>query len=219
MKVNIIYNEFIKSINIDLSNQIGILQEKILSEYNLSIYDIEYSELILKENKKSISFLLGSNKLLFSDRLDHFLKREDLQFEDINHIIVYDKKSDNIIIERYNEWYKNMYKNRRILRFPIELILANILRVDSIQEEEYPYNNTETFEDVKVTLNHEEFNNLEKFYYNSNESKECLICLEKFEINDQVTKIHCNHIFHTICIKEWLLKENNKCPVCRVSVK
>jgi hypothetical protein len=251
--VNIIYNEFIKNINIDLSSQVGVLQEKILSEFNLSIYDIEYSELVVKYNKNTMSFVkdnstfvkdtksfvkdsssfvkdsssfvkdtssfvLGSNKILFSDRLDYFLKREGLQFQDINYIRVYNKKSDNIIIERYNDWYKNMYKNRRILRFPIEVILANILRVDSIQEEEYN-SYFDTFEDIKVTLNQDEFNNLEKFYFNSTESRECLICLEKFEINDQVTKIHCNHIFHTICIKEWFLKENSKCPVCRVDVK
>jgi hypothetical protein len=202
-------------IDVDLSNQIGILQEKILSEYNLSIYHIEYSEMNVKE---SISFVLGSNKMLFDDTLEYFLKREDLKFEDIKNITIYDKKSDNIIIERYNEWYKNIYKNRRLLRFPIEIILANILRIDSIQDED-ENDHYNTFKDVKVTLNQDEFNNLEKFNFNLNETKECLICLENFKINDQVTKIHCNHIFHTTCIKEWLLKENSKCPVCRIDVK
>ncbi|KAM6600903.1 hypothetical protein CsatA_020512 [Cannabis sativa] len=44
---------------------------------------------------------------------------------------------------------------------------------------------------------------------------ECVICLEDFEKGDscQVFPV-CNHIFHSICIGNWL-KKNPTCPLCR----
>ena len=57
--------------------------------------------------------------------------------------------------------------------------------------------------------------------------EECNICLAPFNIDDYVstqqqqqkintTGIRCQHIFHTTCIKQWLLN-NNGCPICRSS--
>jgi Ring finger domain len=53
---------------------------------------------------------------------------------------------------------------------------------------------------------------------------ECSICLEQFQIGDVVstasinstllTSCPCPHVFHHICVKEWLLKQNT-CPACR----
>ena len=89
-----------------------------------------------------------------------------------------------------------------------------------------PTNETTTFdfnnfEDIKVILDDDTFNNLERVNYNSLNkelSNECLICLDTFEEIDEIVKIKCNHIFHCHCIKEWLCNESNKCPVCRVEV-
>jgi len=56
--------------------------------------------------------------------------------------------------------------------------------------------------------------------------EECNICLAPFNMGDYVstqqqkqnspTGIRCRHIFHTTCIKQWLLN-NNGCPICRSS--
>jgi len=56
--------------------------------------------------------------------------------------------------------------------------------------------------------------------------EECNICLAPFNIGDYVstqqrqqnspTGIRCRHIFHTTCIKQWLLI-NDVCPICRSS--
>jgi hypothetical protein len=76
-------------------------------------------------------------------------------------------------------------------------------------------------ENVKVILNNEQFENLETIEYKKIDNKElmkCLICIEDFNDNDIIKKIKCNHIFHTNCIKGWLCKESNKCPICRVEV-
>jgi len=46
---------------------------------------------------------------------------------------------------------------------------------------------------------------------------ECSICLGDHNDNDAFTKINkCNHIFHTKCINEWIMKCNKyTCPLCR----
>jgi len=84
------------------------------------------------------------------------------------------------------------------------------------------YNNINyDYEDVKIVLNEEQFNNLECKCYkdlNLNEFKECLICIDNFNKEDEIIKIKCNHIFHKNCIKSWLCEESNKCPVCRISI-
>ena len=76
-------------------------------------------------------------------------------------------------------------------------------------------------EDVIVALTEEEFNKNKSDEYNTfnleeNKCSECLICMEKFNKEDIVTQIKCNHIFHKPCIKPWLCEQSNKCPICRV---
>ena len=46
---------------------------------------------------------------------------------------------------------------------------------------------------------------------------ECSICLEEFEIGNQITELPCHHPFHAHCLSLWI-KENQNCPLCRVSV-
>ena len=45
-----------------------------------------------------------------------------------------------------------------------------------------------------------------------NEEK-CYMCLEK--INDNGTKLECNHIYHNICLENWR-KKSETCPECNV---
>lgn len=50
------------------------------------------------------------------------------------------------------------------------------------------------------------------------ESRECPVCKESFQLDEQVTEIPCNHIFHKECIISWL-KRNGTCPVCRYKLQ
>lgn len=43
--------------------------------------------------------------------------------------------------------------------------------------------------------------------------KECLICYEP-NMESEVVKLPCNHIFHKKCILQWF-KLKNTCPLCR----
>jgi hypothetical protein len=50
-----------------------------------------------------------------------------------------------------------------------------------------------------------------------NDISSCSICLEKIDY-ETISKISCNHYFHTTCIKLWLEK-NLSCPCCRTKPK
>jgi len=80
------------------------------------------------------------------------------------------------------------------------------------------------FEDVKVTISEEEFNNLKTEKINDNNieeynTKDCNICLESYNINDDITFLPCNHFFHKKCIHHWACNEKISCPVCRKDIR
>ena len=404
MRINLHYNEFIKNYELDISLKIGFIQQKILNLNNLLIYNIEYSHIKIKNN----FYILGSDDLSFHSILKDFLDKYNLNENDIEELIIYDRKRDengnvikeNIIINKYNEWFinnenenylnyiqnnNNIYNNfennnSHIIRFPIDVILENILRMpfnniqnneqnnivnrqytnqqnyiinnnqqndddnneqnddnnneqnnddnneqndddnneenDVENNEEYDVDNNEendvdnneendvdnngqdniieddlrrslrsgyiqnlneiinifdnmiqrniplnnefsinyeylslpilshehddlpdliddsgnifnfingsqTYEDIKVVLTEEQFNHQKHYFFKElkcDDLKECLICMQEFENEDEVTKITCNHIFHKNCIKNWVCRESNKCPICRLEV-
>lgn len=46
------------------------------------------------------------------------------------------------------------------------------------------------------------------------EQETCSICYETMSKGGQAKKIKCGHIYHLICIKQWM-QQSNTCPVCR----
>lgn len=75
-------------------------------------------------------------------------------------------------------------------------------------------------EDVKVVLQKSDFDKLKHFPVsedNLNEFQElrCNICMENYILNDEITKLDCNHFFHFNCIEHWLCNEHVTCPICR----
>ena len=82
------------------------------------------------------------------------------------------------------------------------------------------FNNEQEFEDVKVTLTIEQFSKLKNEKITNENidrycSKPCNICMDNYNIDDEITFLLCNHCFHTNCIKHWLCNEKVSCPVCR----
>lgn len=37
----------------------------------------------------------------------------------------------------------------------------------------------------------------------------------KIGVNEIVTTLQCNHLFHVECIAKWLRENHNTCPMCR----
>ena len=58
---------------------------------------------------------------------------------------------------------------------------------------------------------------VDQFALDFSEDKTCAICIDTFEIGDEVSwsRYHkCNHVFHYECIIPWL-KRHDECPYCR----
>merc|ERR1712226_663522 len=46
----------------------------------------------------------------------------------------------------------------------------------------------------------------------------CVICLDDFEVGDELRILPCNHVYHTNCVDPWLLQNLRVCPQCRKKV-
>ncbi|KAL4176823.1 hypothetical protein KRP22_001763 [Phytophthora ramorum] len=49
------------------------------------------------------------------------------------------------------------------------------------------------------------------------DARECVICQVDMSIGMRVTRMPCQHMFHTACLHEWL-QIGNSCPICRVEI-
>ena len=56
-------------------------------------------------------------------------------------------------------------------------------------------------------------------------SRECIICLETYEFNNEIIKLDCQHEFHKNCLFRWVIEITDneevilkKCPVCRKNI-
>lgn len=123
-----------------------------------------------------------------------------------------------------NGYYPNRYTQQNIWN-PLELNITQNF-TDSIfaslftNFNNFMEQNLNDLEDVKVTLSEEDFNKLDVIEdENLIENKQCNICLEdltKDELKSHnLIQLKCNHIYHNMCIKEWLTKQSTKCPMCR----
>ena len=51
------------------------------------------------------------------------------------------------------------------------------------------------------------------------ETSKCIICMEQFHTGEIFTSLPCTHRFHPTCIRTWLAKGRDACPVCMTTVK
>lgn len=49
------------------------------------------------------------------------------------------------------------------------------------------------------------------------EDSSCCICLNEYELLQELRVLPCSHHFHKDCVDEWLLV-NSTCPTCRTSI-
>ena len=50
------------------------------------------------------------------------------------------------------------------------------------------------------------------------DGEKCVICLEKYKVNEYKRELKCGHVFHKKCIDKWFKKccDNKSCPLCRI---
>ena len=79
-------------------------------------------------------------------------------------------------------------------------------------------NNSQSYQNVVVSMDDKEIDNLQSFKLESNLESNCSICMGQMEKEEFVTKLVCTHTFHTDCIQPYLKQYNYKCPICRAEL-
>jgi len=54
--------------------------------------------------------------------------------------------------------------------------------------------------------------------HKTNKEEDCSICIDEIESETIIKFIKCKHIFHIDCLSKWIVKGNNKCPLCRSTI-
>lgn len=80
------------------------------------------------------------------------------------------------------------------------------------------HNINEFEEDILITLDEKEINNLNKEVVETKQPDRCTICLQDIDKGDTMTKLQCGHYYHYDCIVKYLNEFDYKCPICRESV-
>jgi len=75
-----------------------------------------------------------------------------------------------------------------------------------------------TFENVVVTVDDTDFENLNTCVLTSDHELDCSICMSKMCKDEKITTLKCSHVYHTECITPYLKEYNYKCPICRSEV-
>ena len=70
-------------------------------------------------------------------------------------------------------------------------------------------------EDVRVTMDDNDFDNLKTITLEQSMDQDCTICLCSMDINEVVIELDCNHTFHKECIEKYFKEYSYKCPLCR----
>lgn len=98
--------------------------------------------------------------------------------------------------------------NRRLEMLENEMIRR--VEIESLQE----YKTQERKPGVKLNINNTIIDNKNISLFSD---KNCSICMEKFEKDNKIIILECDHVLHTDCIKEWV-KYKSECPVCRKNI-
>ena len=73
-------------------------------------------------------------------------------------------------------------------------------------------------EDVVVTVDDEDADNLKSFKIEEQLESDCCICMGPQIKDEMSTELLCKHTFHTECIQPYVRQYGNKCPVCRTEI-
>ena len=180
------------------------------------------------------------------DELNEEIERESLENHEIrnnNHNHngsndLFNVSSNNRSnMELFNNFQHRMRLLNALLAHRRRLILLNQQlnnNFNNIGEDDNIINVNFNFlnEDINANNNNEELiNNLpvfkvdEKFMEKSQKEdnkienfEKCVICMEKYKINEDIKTLPCFHIFHKDCIEQWLKAGKDTCPICKNKV-
>jgi hypothetical protein len=95
------------------------------------------------------------------------------------------------------------------------------LREDYAYYNSVPVFNNYGYQPIKKKVDKSQFKNMKYRDIDDitdlEKQTECTICRAEFHGDDKITLLNCNHFFCEDCIKLWLDKFKNTCPICRKS--
>ena len=196
----------------------------------------------MQEEITKINIKYNYNLEQSQNELNEEIERESLENHEIrnnnnidNEIFNISSNSRNNInnIELLNNFQHRMRLLNALLAHRRRLIMINQQinnNFNNIGDDDNIINVNFNFlnEDININNNEQIIRNLpsfkidEKFMEssqkedNKNENFEkCVICMEKYVINDEVETLPCFHIFHKDCIEKWLKAGKDTCPICK----
>ena len=180
------------------------------------------------------------------NELNEEIERESLENREIRNNLNFrnnnNNNDDNIIetsdsrnnLQMYNNFHHRMRILNALLAHRRRLILLNqqlnnvnlgeddnIININFnfLNEENIINNNEEIIQNLPVFKIDDKFMEISQKENNKNEHFEkCVICMETYEINDDVKTLPCFHIFHKDCIDQWLKSGKDTCPICKTKV-
>ena len=166
----------------------------------------DYIELIRQENLYPPTSVRNSGNLYESEILNvsDMLKciRDGIEN---NNIIL-----DNVVSPLPNEMNisSTPYNNSVTLMAALSMPSGNNI-VTLTGEERVTVLSSDGFDKIKCRL----------YGKDSNEVDLCIFCQCFFDRDDELKILNCKHEFHEDCLRGWLMKEKNECPICRDEVK
>ena len=181
-------------------NKLNLYQQE---QYN---FDKKLAEKLQKEednkNSEKLINLINNNDIKYKNKKEENEKKMINEINDANNSLKNNKKP--FIYELKKE--EREYMNNNNLNF--------FMNIDEMNYEQL-LNLEEKMGKVSLGVNQETIKKLGIKKYNDEEYKNCetcMICLDDFNIGEEIRQLDCLHIFHLKCIDHWL-KDNKKCPV------
>ncbi|KAG5680682.1 hypothetical protein PVAND_010176 [Polypedilum vanderplanki] len=75
-----------------------------------------------------------------------------------------------------------------------------------------------TQETIEINTLPHKYKKLRRTSETDEDSEKCTICLSQFEIDNDVRRLPCMHLFHRDCVDQWLVTSKH-CPICRVDIE
>ena len=182
-------------------NKYDLIQLKLLTEENIALKNtLKEQEHLMKELHDL--FIHNYNKM-------NSLKKKYSKYKHYLKYSIYDQGEEELMKEKFEEEYA--------IRAVEQQIMDEICPNPDVMSYEQLLQLEEEVGSVNKGLSKEKLKKIPlKPFHKAlfDDNLDCIICMEKFEENEQVKQLQCGHIFHGDCIDKWLEKEK-KCPFCK----
>lgn len=75
-----------------------------------------------------------------------------------------------------------------------------------------------TQETIEINTLPHKYKKLRRGSETDEDCEKCTICLSQFEVDNDVRRLPCMHLFHRDCVDQWLVTSKH-CPICRVDIE